>query len=79
MKAAGGKTREFYRVGFSANTGGISVYIMGMEDKNYLTKTYSKKIGKANVTGYCIRFKSLKDLHLETLEAAIRDGLTAKN
>lgn len=76
MKLAGGKSREFYRIGISANTTGISVYILGLEDKTYLAKTYGKKIGKASVTGYCIKFKALKDVNLEVLEAAIRSGLT---
>jgi hypothetical protein len=29
------------------------------------------------VTGYCIRFKALKDINVDTLEAAIRHGLAA--
>jgi hypothetical protein len=77
MKYAGGKTREFYQIGLSANTGGISVYVMGLEDKTYLAKTYGKKLGKASVTGYCIKFKALKDINAGTLEAAIRDGVGA--
>jgi hypothetical protein len=74
MKLAGGKTREFYQIGLSANTTGISVYIMGIEDKKYLAETYGKEIGKATVTGYCIKFKSLKDINIEVLKAAIRYG-----
>lgn len=72
MKYAGGKTREFYQVGLSANTTGISVYIMGLSDKTYLSATYGKKLGKASVTGYCIKFKSLKDINLDTLLEAIK-------
>lgn len=79
MKLAGGKTREFYQIGLSANTTGISVYIIGLDDKTYLAKTYGKKIGKASVTGYCIKFKTLKDLNIEILEAAIRDGFAAQD
>ena len=37
-----------------------------------------KKLGKASVTGYCIRFKALKDINIDTLEAAIRYGLAAQ-
>jgi hypothetical protein len=72
------KTREFYQIGISANTTGISVYIMGIEDKTYLAKTYGKKLGKASVTGYCIKFKTLKDINIDILEAAIRYGLENK-
>jgi hypothetical protein len=75
LKYADGKTREFYQIGLSANTTGISVYIIGIDDKTYLAKTYGKKLGKASVTGYCIKFKTLKDINIDTLEAAIRDGV----
>jgi len=74
---ADGKSREFYQIGLSANTTGISVYIMGLSDKTYLAKTYGEKLGKASVTGYCIKFKSLKDVDRETLHAAIRYGFEA--
>jgi hypothetical protein len=74
---ADGKTKEFYQIGLSANTTGISVYIMGIEDKTYLSKTYGPNIGKASVTGYCIKFKTLKDINSEVLEAAIRYGFDA--
>ncbi len=77
MKYADGKTKEFYQIGMSSNTAGISVYIMGLDDKTYLAKTYGKKIGKANVTGYCIKFKALKDIDLVILEEAIRFGFEA--
>jgi len=74
MKQAG-KTREFYQIGISANTAGISVYIIRLDDKKYLAKTYGKKLGKASVTGYCIKFKALKDIDVDVLEAAVRDGV----
>jgi hypothetical protein len=77
IKYKGGETRDFYQIGLSANTTGISVYILGFEDRKYLAQTYGGKIGKASVTGYCIKFKSLKDIDLEVLEAAIRDRLAA--
>jgi hypothetical protein len=78
MKYADGTTREFYQIGLSANKTGISVYILGIEDKKYLAQTYAKALGKASVTGYCIRFKSLKDINVEILEAAIRDRVEAE-
>ena len=77
MKHADGTTREFYQIGLSANKTGISVYILGIEDKKYLAQTYGKELGKASVTGYCIRFKTLKDIQVEILEAAIRYGFEA--
>ncbi len=75
IKYADGSTREFYQIGLSANTTGISVYILGIKDKTYLAKTFGKQLGKASVTGYCIKFKALKDINTEILEAAIRYGL----
>jgi len=75
IKYADGKTREFYQIGMSANNTGISVYILGIKDKTYLAQTYGIKLGKAKVTGYCIRFKALKDIDIDILEAAIRCGV----
>ncbi len=75
MTYAGGRTREFYQVGLSANTSGISIYIMGLDDKQYLAKTYAKKLGKASVTGYCIKFGGLANVDLKVLETAIKDGV----
>jgi hypothetical protein len=77
IKYADGTTKEFYQIGLSANTTGISVYIMGIEDKTYLPETFGKNLGKASVTGYCIKFKTLKDIDLSILEAAIRYGIKA--
>jgi hypothetical protein len=74
IKYADRTTREFYQIGLSANKTGISVYILGIEDKKYLSQAYGKELGKASVTGYCIRFKTLKDINIEILEAAIRYG-----
>lgn len=79
IKYADGKTKEFYQIGISANTTGISVYIMGIEDKKFLIETYGKKLGKANVTGYCIKFKTLKDINIEILQEAIRHRFNMQN
>ena len=78
IKYADGKAREFYQIGLSANKTGISVYIIGIEDKTYLAKTYGKKLGKASVTGYCIKFKALKDININILEEVIRFGFGNK-
>ena len=77
IKYANGKTREFFQIGISANTTGISVYVMGLEDKKYLAETFGKRIGKASVTGYCIKFKTLKDVDAAVLEEAMRYGFEA--
>lgn len=72
---AGGERRDFYRIGLSANTAGISVYVIGLDDKTYLTRTYGARLGKAKITGYCIKFKSTKDVDMGVLEEIVADGL----
>ncbi|HMG16187.1 MAG TPA: hypothetical protein VK590_12105 [Saprospiraceae bacterium] len=79
IKYADGSTREFYQIGLSANTTGISVYVMGIKDKTYLPKTYGINLGKASVTGYCIKFKSLKDINIDILKEAILFGVDYTN
>ncbi len=76
---ADGSTREFYQIGLTATTSGISVYVMGIEDKKYLADTFGKDLGKASVTGYCIRFKKLEDINADVLLAAIRCGFEARD
>jgi hypothetical protein len=75
MQYANGKTREFYQIGISGNTTGISVYIMGVNDKKYLAQTFGKQLGKASVTGYCIKFKTVADIKLDVLKAAMQYGI----
>lgn len=72
---ADGKTREFYQVGISANSAGLTVYLMGVTDRAYLKATYGPMIGKAEITGYCIKFRALKNVDLKVLEQAIHDGM----
>lgn len=75
IKYADGKTKDFFQIGMSANKTGISVYILGIKDRKYLARTYGKKIGKASVTGYCINFKTLENINVDVLEAAMRYGV----
>jgi hypothetical protein len=75
IRYADGKTKEFYQISISGNTTGISVYIKGIEDKKYLPEIYGKQLGKASVTGYCIKFKKLSEIDLAVLQAAIKDGV----
>lgn len=75
MHYADGSTRETFRIGLSANTTGISVYVMGLEDKTHLQRTYGAAIGKATVTGYCIRFRRLAVIEPQVLFRAIADGM----
>ena len=75
IKYADGKTKEFYQIGMSANTTGISIYIMGINDEMYLTQTFGQQLGRASVTGYCIKFKTLTDIKIDVLKAATQYGI----
>ena len=72
IKYADETTKAFYQIGMISNTTGISVYILGIKDKTYLAQTDGKKLGKASVSGYCIKFKTLKEINIDILEAAIK-------
>ena len=72
IQYADGSRKEFYRIGLSASKTGISVYIMGLPDKIYLIDNFSSRLGKAKITSYCIKFKSLKDISLKVLEEVIQ-------
>lgn len=76
---ADGSTRPFFRIGLSATSAGISVYVLGLEDKTFLRSTYGPTIGKADVTGYCIRFRRLSAIDVDVLRAAIRHGMTMED
>jgi hypothetical protein len=79
IKYANGTTKEFFQIGMSANKTGISIYILGIKDKTCLAQMYGEKLGKAKVSGYCIRFKTLKDINIDILEEAIRYGVESSN
>ena len=73
---ANGETREFYRVGLSANTAGLSIYIMGLDDKTWLARTYGERLGKAKVTGYCVKVRALKDVDMGVVEEMIAQHMS---
>ncbi len=75
IRYADGKTKEFYQIGISANATGISIYLMGIKDKKYLAETFAKRLGKASVTGYCIKFRTLKNIDVDVLKAAMMYGI----
>ena len=77
LKYADGKTKDFFQIGISANATGISIYFIGLKDKNYLVQTFGQQLGKAKITGYCIKFKTLIDINLEILQAALQYGIAA--
>jgi hypothetical protein len=52
---------------------------MGLKDKQHLANTYAGALGKASVTGYCIKFKALKDIDVDVLMSAMQDGVAQTN
>jgi hypothetical protein len=76
---ANGTTKEFFQIDISPNKTGISIYFIGLKDKKYLTETYGKTLGKASITGYCIKFKTLEDINRDVLETALRFGIQSTN
>lgn len=79
MELAGGRTREFYQIGLSANATGLSLYLIGLADKTYLARTFGKTLGNASITGYCIRFRTLGALDMAVLDEVIRTGFEARD
>ena len=75
LKYANGSNREFYKLGICATKTGLSVYFMGLDDKDFLKNTFGMALGKAKITGYCISFKSLNDIDTSVLEAGIKQAL----
>jgi hypothetical protein len=74
---ADGTTKPFYCIGLSANTSGLSIYIFGIADRTYLPRTYGERIGKAKVSGYCVKFRRLEDVDAGVLDEAMREGIAA--
>jgi hypothetical protein len=79
MSLAKGKSREMFQIGISANTSGISIYLIGIRNKLDLAEQFGQKLGKAKVSGYCIKFKQLADLDLTVLEEVLRLGIKLTN
>ncbi len=62
LSYANGQHQDTFRLGISANSNGISIYIIGLKDKSILQEKFNPRLGKAKITGYCIRFKSLIEI-----------------
>ena len=73
-----GQTKEFFQIGICATTTGISIYLIGIKDKNILKETFAPSIGKATITSYCVKYKHLSDLNSETLTKLIQFGFSEK-
>ncbi|MEY2899101.1 MAG: hypothetical protein RL138_1154 [Bacteroidota bacterium] len=71
LNYADGSSRAFYKIGISATSKGLSIYIMGLADKNLLRNKLEDKLGKATITGYCISFKKLEDINQALLKEVL--------
>lgn len=71
LQYANGATKPFFQIGLSANQSGISIYIIGLKDKHFLAEAFADTIGKAKLSGYCIKFAALKHIQLDVLEDAL--------
>jgi len=49
----------------------ISLYVMAVEDGQYIAEKNAGKLGKVSVGKSCIRFKKLEDLNLETVSEIV--------
>jgi hypothetical protein len=76
---ANGSSREFFKVGLSANKTGMSIYFMAIKDKTYLQSKFGASLGKAKITGYCIRINQLKEVNLEVLSQLLTEGLQVES
>ncbi len=75
---AKGETKEFFQIGICATTTGISIYLIGIKDKNILKETFAPSIGKATITGYCVKYKRFSELTPESLTKLILFGFSEK-
>lgn len=71
LNYADGSSRAFYKIGISATSKGLSIYIMGLADKNLLRNKLEDKLGKATITSYCISFKKLEDINQALLKEVL--------
>jgi hypothetical protein len=76
ITGAEGSSREFYRTRLSASTTGMSACVPGPGGKTCLARTYGGSIGKARVTGYCIKFGHLAVMTVDVPLAAIQYGMS---
>jgi len=75
IRYANGKTKDFFKMSISAIQSGISIYIIGLKDKTFLSAQFGNRIGKAKITGYCVSFKAVQDIHLEVFDELISFAL----
>jgi len=77
-KSASGREGDWFRIGVASNKNYVSLYICGMDGKEYVAPRYKKALPKANVGKCCVRFKRLSDLDEAVVAKLIREGAAAQ-
>lgn len=69
---AKGSFQDTFRIGICATSTGLSMYILGLEDKKFLQDFLGDRLGKAKITGYAISFKKMSEIDESVLRELIR-------
>lgn len=69
---ANGRFQDTFRIGICATSTGLSIYILGLEDKKFLQDFLGDRLGKAKITGYAISFKKMSEIDESVLRELIR-------
>ncbi len=72
IQYANGRFQDTFRIGICATSTGLSIYILGLEDKNFLREFLGDRLGKAKITGYAISFKKMSDIDEFALRELVR-------
>lgn len=75
LPLANGQKRETFQVGLSTNKNGLSLHIMGLRNKKPLSEIIGPDIGKASITGYCLRLRSLSQINLNVLRLGLQSAI----
>lgn len=75
---AKGEVKIHFQIGVAATSSGISFYLLGIRGKLNLPHL-CVGLGKAKVTGYCIRFKNFAELDQQILKKVLSETLQLTN
>jgi hypothetical protein len=62
-----GTTSSMYQIGLSVNNKGFSIYLLGLSKSINIKEVFTSNIGKAKITGYCIKFNRLSEINMQIL------------
>ncbi len=70
---ADGRHQDTFRLGISANSTGLSIHILGLKDKIFLTEFLGTRLGKVKITGYAIRCRRMSEIEEGVLRELVRE------